>query len=649
MLEEKVDQHEGKVLQYYGDGCLVTFSSGIFALQCAKEIQETWNDQSNDVEVPLRIGIHIGDIVIKNESIYGDGVNLASRIESLGVPGAVLFSQRLVADLKNQPQFQYVSLGEFHFKNVDEPMEVFALSNKGFPIPKRSEMKGKLKSTKTNIEDKVSIAVLPFADMSPERDQEYFADGIAEEILNTLAQLKELKVVGRTSSFTFKGKNATIEKIGTTLKVNHILEGSVRKHGNKIRITAQLINVEDGFHIWSHKYDDDFTDIFKIQDTVAENIGKVLLEKLVPEQISKLVSNPNQNSEAYELFLRAKHILTRYLAAFNPEDFNKAETLFLASIEIDFNYALAHAGLADLYDTYLVWRVSRQNTKEFNKYDELRTKSSELAYNLSPTSVYVNQIKARVMLNRMVDLEEVYQRFIEAYEVNPNNPEVLLGLMNVYIRKGLVYDALKFVDKALVVDPLHTWAYAWKVYALGLLGDFELAIQTAKLALEINSEEVIILANLASIYSFSKDKEAALETYELVNQINPDYLNRDPYFQIKLKALKNPLNLPAIISLQPSIALLPVGNVEIDYLSGDFDRFEKSFLAWWERWKTGVYTSDLSFFSNKNCSIYLHIKNHLMYQSLRDKYWFKNILEKEKEKYDHNFKLFIRPEALFSK
>ena len=485
--------------------------------------------------------------------------------------------------------------------------------------------------------------------MSPEKDQGYFADGIAEEILNTLSQLKEMKVAGRTSSFSFKGKNVTIEEIGAALNVRHILEGSVRKHGNKIRITAQLINVKDGFHIWSHKYDDDFTDIFRIQDTVAENIRKVLLETLVPEQISKSESAPNQNSEAYELFLRAKHILTRYLAAFKPEDFIKVENLFLEAISIDSEYAMAHAGLADLYDTYLVWRVSRQNSKEFNKYDELRIKESKLAYSLAPTSVYVNQVKARVMLNTMADLEEVYKRFIEAYELNPNNPEVLLGLVNVYIRKGLVYDALKFVDKALLMDPLHTWAYAWKIYALGLLGNFELAIQIAKLALDINDKEVIILANLASIYSFSKNKKAALVTYEKVNQINPDYLNRDPYFQIKLNALKDPSNIPGSISHQPSIALLPIGNVEIDYLSGDLERFEKSFLAWWKRWETGAYTSDLSFFSNKNCSIYLHLKNHLMYQSLRDKFWFEEILKKEKEKYNQNFERFTRPEVLFLK
>lgn len=686
VLEEKVIEHQGDILQYYGDGCLVIFSSGILALECAKEIQETLNDKYSlkrgQVEVPLRIGIHIGDIVIKNEAIFGDGVNLASRIESLGVAGAVLFSERLIADLNSHPQFRFVSLGQFHFKNVDKPMEVFALANKGFPVPKRSEMRGKLKNEPSKKElpkwrslllsflSKVgnpkaqkdetldanansskialpSIAVLPFEDLSPQKDQEYFADGIAEEILNTLSQLGELKVVGRTSSFSFKGKKATIAEIGKALKVNHLLEGSIRKHGEKIRITAQLIKVTDGFHLWSKKYDEDFTDIFKIQDTVAQDIGQVLLKKIAPEQLSKLKNTTHQNSEVYEVFLRAKHILTRFLAAFSPDDFKKTEELFLEALELDPHYALAHAGLADLYDTYLVWRVSRRDAKVFKKYDALRIKESNLAYQIDPTHVYVNEIKSRVMLNTQAKLENVYESFLKTYQLNPNKPDALIGLANVYLRKGLVYDAIQFADKALVIDPLHTWAYAWKIYALGIIGNFELAIQEAKIALEINSNEVIILANLASFFVFSQNKEAAMATYEKISRINSDYLERDPYFQVKLNALKDPSKLPETIHHQPSIALLPIGNVEIDYLSGDKERFERSFLAWWDRWEKGAYTSEFNFFSSKNGSTYLHLKNHLIYQGFRGQPWFEEILRKEKEKFDDNFKRFIRPEELF--
>ena len=561
VLEEKVSQQKGEILQYYGDGCLVIFDSGIAALQCGKEIQEALNDktsiQREFVQVPLRIGIHIGDVVVEEGAIFGDGVNLASRIESLGIPGSVLFSYRLLADLKSHPDFHYVSLGPFLFKNVEESMEVFALANSGFPIPKRSEIKGKL-TRETSNTNYASIAVLPFEDMSPEKDQEYFADGIAEEILNTLSQLKELKIVGRTSSFSFKNKQVTIAEIGSILNVNHVLEGSVRRHGDKVRITAQLIKVEDGFHMWSQKYDEDFTDIFKIQDAVAQNIGEVLLEKLAPEQIDKLKSKSVQSSEAYGLFLRAKHNFTnRFRSTLSLEDFRKSEELFLSALELDANYALAHAGLANLYDTYVFYGISATESLEFTKYNQLRIQESELAYAIDPTLAHVNEVRGHILLNSSADLKDVYGSYLKAYELNTQNPDILLSLMDVYVRRGLMYDALTFGDEALKLDPLHTWALAWKTYTLGVIGDFDAAIRVVKTSLEINPEEIILLVNLASFYCFLRDNDKALATYEKINQINPEYLKGNPYYQIKMDLLEGRENLPDRITDQPSAAILP--------------------------------------------------------------------------------------------
>ncbi len=686
VLEKKVSELQGEILQYYGDGSLIIFSSGISALQCAKEIQKVLNDKNNSssgiVSVPLRIGIHIGDIVFKDDSIYGDGVNLASRIESLGIPGSVLFSHRLVDDIKSHPNFQTTSLGSFHFKNVDEPMEIFALANEGFPVPKRSEVKGKLKDKSSNIDlakwliplilvlavfmgyqylqksktinddkaieiAKASIAVLPFEDMSPQKDQEYFADGIAEEILNTLSQLDELKVAGRTSSFSFKNKETTITEIGKALNVDHILEGSVQRQGDKIRITAQLIKVEDGFQVWSKKYNNNFTDIFKIQDSVAQNIGNALLVKLAPEQLSRLKTKTFENSEAYGLFLRAKHIFTnRFRSTLSQEDFKKSEKLFQAAIDLDTNYALAHAGLANLYDTYVFYVLSPDDSIEFNKYNRLRIEESKLAFDLDSTLAYVNEVRGHVLLNSSANLNDVYKSYLKAYELNPKNPDVLLALMDVYVRKGLLKDALKFADEALAIDPLHIWALAWKIYSLGVIGDFDAAIDEVKTALDINPDEIILLVNLASFYSFMGNTKEAMATYEKIDQINPDYLVSNPYYQIKLDLLKGKLDLPQKIIDQPSAAILPIGNVEIDFLSSDMDRFEKSFLAWWEDWKSEKHVSQGSVFIYSQGSIYLHLQNHLMYQSFKNKPWFEKILKEEKDKYGRFLKKFSRPEDL---
>ncbi len=687
IIEEKVSQHTGEIFQYYGDGCLILFSSGISALQCAKDIQEELNNNSGSTKnevVPVRIGIHIGDVVVKGKAIYGDGVNLASRIESLGIPGSVLFSERLIADIKSHPQIKYVSLGEFHFKNVDTPIEVFALTNKGFPIPKRSEITGKLQdktlkkgfakwikqlparvsnmlgdrnqdeeeqvSSDASIDmDQASIAVLPFKDMSPEKDQAYFADGIAEEILTTLSKLTSLKVAGRTSSFSFKDKEVTILEIGKVLNVNHILEGSVRKHGNKIRITAQLIKVSDGFHLWSNKYDNDFTDIFKIQDAVAENIGKALLEKLAPEQLDQLKGEEIQNTEAYELFLRAKHIFTnRYRPTLAHKDFLKSEELFLAAIELDSSYALAHAGLASLYDTHVLYVIGDKDNPTYEKYNQLRIKESELAFNLDPLSAYVNEVRGNVLLNTQANLEDVYTSYLKAYRINPNNSDMLLALMDVYFRKGLIYDALKFVDDALNIDPLHMWAYSWKAYLLGVIGDFEQAIIQIKTALDINPNELILLVNLASFYSFLNDREKALETYEKVDQINPNYLKSNPYYQIKIDLLNGDKKLPPDIEHQPSAAVLPIGNLELDYLSGDMNRFEKRLIDWCAKWRKGTYTTHFSVFSNKQCSIYLHLKNHMMYHNFKKAAWYEDLLQEEREKYDRYIDVYKRPEELIT-
>ena len=254
--------YAGELLEVRGDGALCIFGSAVEAIRCAKAIQEKLRGQ-----IPLRIGIHIGDIVRKDGHIFGDGVNIASRVESMGVAGAVLFTQRVVYDLKSHPDFQFISLGEFHFKNVEEPMEIFALSHAGFTIPDASNMQGKgQKVEETKAKDsKVlvramslgflgvlvgiliwlgiswmgkqevepqniskSIAVLPFTDMSQAKNQEYLSDGMAEEVLNLLTQIPELKVTSRSSSFSFKGKNIALPEIAEKLGVSYILEGTDR-------------------------------------------------------------------------------------------------------------------------------------------------------------------------------------------------------------------------------------------------------------------------------------------------------------------------------------------------------------------------------------------------------------------------------------
>ena len=210
-IEKSVATNGGRVVNFYGDGVLCIFSNTLEAMRCAMVLQSNFQLEP---KVPVRIGIHSGSIVFEKENVYGNSVNLTSRIESMGVPGAVLFSKKVRDDLKNQPELTMSSLGSFEFKNVDEPIELFALSNSGFIVPEREEMQGKFKENSLN----KSIAVLPFSNMSGNPDEEYFSDGITEEIIHALAQIKELKVSGRTSAFSFKGKDIDLREVGKSSK-----------------------------------------------------------------------------------------------------------------------------------------------------------------------------------------------------------------------------------------------------------------------------------------------------------------------------------------------------------------------------------------------------------------------------------------------
>ena len=228
ILKREIELFDGKILQFYGDGALSVFSSTISASQSAISIQR----QSTENDIPLRIGIHTGDVVIDEDGVYGDGVNIASRIESFSVPGSVMISDKAYDDLKNQEGFDAEFMGEFELKNVKKPIEVYALNQEGLKIPERTELKGKVR------ERIKSLAVLPFANQSSDPEVGYFGEGLSEELIHRLSKYKSIQLGSRTSSFALKNKGLTVKEIGNQLDVQSVLEGSVRKSGERLRITA---------------------------------------------------------------------------------------------------------------------------------------------------------------------------------------------------------------------------------------------------------------------------------------------------------------------------------------------------------------------------------------------------------------------------
>lgn len=296
VLERLVSEHRGQILQYYEDGTLSIFGSAIEAAICGMKIQKELQEVP---KVPLRIGIHAGDIVYDDEGVYGDGVNVALHIENISLPGSVLISEKINDELKNQKEVSSLYLGQYELKNVKQPTKIYALSNKGIVVPTPEQIEGKISGPD------YSIAVLPFVNLSAEKDNEYFSDGITEELLNALAKVEGLSVTSRTSSFAFKGKNSDIREIGKKLGVKTVLEGSVRKYGDRVRVTAQLIDSENGYHKWSENYDKKLEDIFAVQDEIAVSIVDQLKKTMTLRKPSEgLVKVTTKNIDAYNLYLK---------------------------------------------------------------------------------------------------------------------------------------------------------------------------------------------------------------------------------------------------------------------------------------------------------------------------------------------------------
>jgi TolB-like protein/tetratricopeptide (TPR) repeat protein len=386
------------------------------------------------------MGIHTGDVTIEDEAIYGDGVNLASRIESLAVPGGIFISEKVFDEIKNQPTISTRELGYFELKNVKQPIRIYAIANNGITVPQRDEVKGKTKQPGNR------LAVLPFVNMSADPENEYFSDGITEELLNALTRVDGLQVTSRTSAFAFKGKSDDIRNIALQLNVDKVLEGSVRKSGNRVRITAQLINAVDGYHIWSENYDRDLTDVFEVQDEISGIIANRLRENLtVAQKTTQLVQAPVKNITAYTHYLKGLH----YWNKLTPADCRKAIEQFEQAIAIEPGYAAAYARAAGAY-SYLGATGQMSSHKAFEIVHRYADKAMELDSTIAGSYI----AKAGVYLFYEWKWEEAYKALQKAVEINPRVIEAYQLLGYYYIIKGQKAEAIKMMEEAIIIDPL---------------------------------------------------------------------------------------------------------------------------------------------------------------------------------------------------
>jgi adenylate cyclase len=447
VLLEEIKKHGGEVLQFYGDGTMSIFNSSIQAVMAAVNVQQK---MVADDPVPLRIGLHAGDIVQDAEGIYGDGVNVASRIESLSVAGSVLISDKLYDDIKNHRDFLTVPLGQFMLKNVKRPIEVYAIHKSGLKIPNRKELEGK-----TDLSYK-SIAVLPFLNLSNDPENEYFSDGITEEVIHVLTKVKEINVTSRTSSFVFKNKNMDVREIGQMLNVNTILEGSVRRSGKRVRVTAQLINTQDGYHFWSENFNGNLDDIFELQDNISEAIvaklrdtlsGRQFRDGLSRSQIDLRTKNDHQtkNIDAYKLYLKAQYHANK----FTPDQLKLAIKYYQQAIETQPDYAPAYSGIAYVYGYF---GVTGQLIRDiaYPKSMEYAQKSMELDENHYGSHL----VYAMCQVYFTNNLDTAYQHFRIALDLAPGSAEVHLYYAMYLLVVGNMGEAQGHLDQAIELDPM---------------------------------------------------------------------------------------------------------------------------------------------------------------------------------------------------
>ena len=429
-----IEQFNGRWIKELGDGVMASFNTVSDAVNAAVKIQEACSAAR---DFSLRIGIHQGEVVFENEDVFGDAVNVASRIQAIAAPGGIYISESVHNNVYNKQGIVTQFVKQETLKNVKEPVKIYK-------IVTASEVTDSTKKESVN-PPKKSIAILPFVNMSNDPRQEYFSDGMAEEILNSLTHIKDLKVAGRTSSFQFKGKNIDLREVGTKLGVSTVLEGSVRKQGNRLRITTQLINVEDGFHIWSERYDREMEDIFAIQDEIAFALTEKLKITLLDTDREQIAKTYTQNTEAYQYYLQGRYFWNRR----NEEGLKAATRFFEKALEKDPDYALAWAGLADTYSLIGEYtNISRRDL--FPKQMAAINRALEIDPNLGEAHI---SMAISLMLNDW-DWTNSEKEFRIGIELNPHYATGRHWYAEWLLFTGNFSEALREISLAVDLDPV---------------------------------------------------------------------------------------------------------------------------------------------------------------------------------------------------
>jgi TolB-like protein/class 3 adenylate cyclase len=518
LFDPKIAEHHGRIVKNTGDGAIAEFASVVDAVRCADEIQRGMAEQNIDVpqdkRIELRIGIHVGDIIIEENDIFGDGVNIAVRLEGIAEPGGISISDDARRQIRGKVDVTFEDLGSQSLKNIAEPMRVWRVPyGRAVPaVPTRLRVDDALA-----LPDKPSIAVLPFTNLSSDPEQEYFADGMVDDIITALSHFKALFVIARNSSFTYRGRAVDVKQVGRELGVRYVLEGSVRKAANRVRITGQLVDTATGAHLWADRFDGGLGDVFDLQDRVTESVVGAIAPAVEKAEIERAKRKPTESLDAYAIYLRG---LARFYQFAGRQVNDEALRLFNSAIEIDPDFASAYARAAACY------AYARGNgwiSVTPNEIAEV-TRLAQRAVGLGKDDAMALAASGWALAFVVRDLEAGAGLIDRALVLNSNLAEAWFygGWVKNYLSEP--EPAIERFARAMRLSPLDprvTAARAGTAHAHFFLGRYDEAASWAAMALQDNPDYQPGLRIAAASNAMAGRPEQAHQAVARLRQVNP--------------------------------------------------------------------------------------------------------------------------------
>lgn len=461
LFEPEIKKHHGRIFKLMGDGLLAEFGSVVDAVECAVALQRGMAERNVDIpetqKIEVRIGVNLGEVIVEGKDRYGEGVNIASRLQQIAEPGGIVVSSKVSREVEKKLAFSFEPMGEQRVKNIVEPITCYRVNLHGQSVAQQTRPQ----SAMSSLPDKASIAVLPFVNMSSEAEQEYFVDGLAEDLITDLSKVSGLFVISRQSAFAFKNKPMDVRAIAKDLRVRYIVEGSVRRAASRIRINAQLIDAEDGAHIWADRFDRDLADIFSLQDEVVNKIVSALTGALHATGL-RPVRRAN-NIEAYELFVRGRSLANQSLHT------KAARQLLERAIELDPGFAEAHAWLAVSH--HLGWLYCGEPAEEHRLLSRL---AAQRAVSIDPENTEAHLVLGYLRAYEG-ELAEGVAEFEKALRINPNHSEGWALLADLRVFEGRAEEGIDCANNAFRLNPHpsgdYYWLLGWAEYAAGRYDD----------------------------------------------------------------------------------------------------------------------------------------------------------------------------------